>query len=53
MAGFYTFNRVAEILDISRPTLLAMIRKNEIIAIKIGKTWRIPKEEIERLKKGE
>jgi DNA (cytosine-5)-methyltransferase 1 len=40
--SFYTVDEVAEILKISRRTVLKLIYEKKIKAIKIGNRWRIP-----------
>lgn len=47
---FYTTEEVAKMLRVSMQTVQNWLRSGEIRGIKIGKQWRIPKEEIENLK---
>lgn len=49
----YTTKEVAEILKLNIETIKRMARDGRIKAVKLGKQWRIPEEEVERLKKGE
>lgn len=49
----YTAKEVAEILRCNPVTILRKIHKGEIKAIKFGKGWKISKEELERIKRGE
>ena len=44
---------VAEELQISVYTIKEWIKKGKIKAVKVGRFWRIPEEELERLKMGE
>jgi len=47
---FYTMEEFAELFKISLPTVKRWIKAGKIRAIKVGRTVRIPKEEISRLK---
>lgn len=53
MKEFYTVKEVAEILGFKERALRNWIDRKKIKAVKILGGWRIPKEELERLKKGE
>ena len=44
---------VALELDVSIYTLKDWIRKNKVKAVKVVGQWRIPQEEVDRLRKGE
>ena len=45
----YTVNEFAEALGVSRLTISRRIKSGVIEAVKIGKTWRIPRTELERI----
>lgn len=45
----YTREIVAEIFDISLPTLDRMIKSGKLEAVRIGRSVRIPKTEVERV----
>mgnify|MGYP001440906607 CR=1 FL=1 len=47
---FYTTEEVAKMFRVSMQTVQNWLRSGEIQGIKIGKQWRIPKEEIDNLK---
>lgn len=49
----YTTKEAAQIFKCNVETIRRMIRKGEIKTIKIGNDYRIPEEEVERLKRGE
>lgn len=42
---YLKFNEVCEILRVTRPTLLKLIKSGEVKAVKVGKTWRFKKED--------
>lgn len=46
---FYTVQEVAELLKIHKSTVFAMIRGGKLKAIRIGRLWRVKKEELERM----
>lgn len=46
-----SINDVAKAFGLSRNTIINMIGKKKIKAIKYGKQWRISEEEYERMKK--
>lgn len=45
--------QAAEIFSVTKRTIFRWIENGQIKAIKIGRTVRIPDEEIDRLKRGE
>ena len=47
-----TIYQVAKELNVHWQTVRNMILRNEIVAVKIGKQWRISEEELNRIKKG-
>lgn len=49
---FYTIDQVAEMLNLSPTTVRRMIDRNEIRAIKIGRSVRIPKKAMDELASG-
>ena len=49
----YTTKEVAEILKYKHETIRKKCKSGEIKAVKIGKSYRISEEELERLKIGE
>lgn len=49
----YTTKEVAEILKYKHETVRKKCKNGEIKAVKIGKSYRISEEELERLKRGE
>lgn len=53
MKEFYRIKEVAEILNFKERAVRRWVVEKEIKAIKIFGEWRIPAEELERLKKGE
>lgn len=46
-------SEVAEILRVSRATVLKLIKSGQLRAIKVGKQWRIPEEALKALVGGE
>ena len=50
MPKYYTVKEVAEIMKVSEKTVRNWIKWGRIKAIKIGRQWRIPAEEIDNLK---
>ncbi len=46
---FLTPNQAAELLQLPRRTVLELCRRGELGARKLGRTWRIPREGIERV----
>ena len=46
----YTIQEVAKILKLSQQTIVRMIKRGELYAIKVAHRWRIPKEEIDDAK---
>jgi len=49
---FITVDEIAEYLRISRMTVVRMIEKGELPALKIGRQWRIQKEDFEKWIRG-
>ena len=49
---FYTVKEVSSIIGISITSIYEWIRSGRIAAVKIGKFWRISKEELERIVQG-
>lgn len=41
MPDFYTPNQIADMLQLSRDTIMRLIDRGELPAAKIGKQWRI------------
>jgi excisionase family DNA binding protein len=52
MADFITTTEAAERLGITRQTLSLYLRQGKLRAVKLGKEWRIPRHEFERLLAG-
>ncbi len=46
---FLTPNQAAELLQLPRRTVLELCRRGELGARKLGRTWRIPRQAIERV----
>ena len=49
----YTIKEVAEIFNCHIETVRRSIAKGKIKAFKIGNEWRVSKEEVERIMRGE
>lgn len=49
----YRIKDVAHILGFTERAVREWVRTNKIKAVKIMSEWRIPEEEVERLKRGE
>ena len=49
----YKVTQVADIFNVSRQTVISWIEKGVIKAVKPMREYRIPKEEVERLKKND
>ena len=49
----YKLKDVAHILNVHYNTVYRLVQSGKIKAILVGKVWRVPEEEIQRLKKGE
>ena len=47
MGEIYTVVQTAEYLKISSKTVRKLIHLNKLVATKVGKAWRIPKDEID------
>ena len=48
---FYTIEEVAEILSLSTQTIRKLIKSKKLEAIRLGKSYRIPFESLQKLKK--
>ena len=48
---FWTVDELAELLRVSRRTIIRMLEDEEIYAIKVRRQWRIPSSEVEKLSK--
>lgn len=48
----YSLEQVAKILNVHRNTVYNMVMREQLKAVKVGKQWRVPEEEIERIKEG-
>ncbi len=46
---FYTVEEMAQYLKISEQTIRAWIRARKVSAVKLGRSWRIPRPEVERV----
>lgn len=46
---FYSINEFAEALGVSRLTVSRRIRNGIIQAVKVGKNWRIPRSELNKI----
>lgn len=53
MAEFYTATEFMKIINCSKPTILKLLKNKQLKGIKVGKNWRIPKSELERMQRGE
>lgn len=49
---FYTVAEVAGIFRISKMTVYRMVNSGEVRSIEVGRTIRIPAEEVSRLRRG-
>ena len=47
----YTVKEVADTLRVNQMTVFRALNKRKIAGIKIGTTWRISEEELERIKR--
>jgi len=47
---FYKVSEIARMLNMSKATAYRWVKSKKIMAIRIGKTIRIPKSEIERVR---
>ena len=47
---FYTIEEVAEILSLSTQTIRKLIKSKKLEAIRLGKSYRIPFESLQKLK---
>lgn len=50
---FYTVKEVAERLRVSLKTIYRMVERDEIRAIRLGDVYRIPRESLDTLLRGE
>ena len=48
----WTVKEAADYFKVKQVTFIRRINRGKVKAIKIGSAWRIPDEEIERIKKG-
>lgn len=48
-SDYYSIQEFAEALGVSRLTISRRIKSGIISAVKIGKTWRIPKSELKEI----
>jgi excisionase family DNA binding protein len=53
MADFITTTEAAKRLGITRQTLSLYLRQGKLRGVKLGKEWRIPRQEFERLLEGQ
>lgn len=53
MKEYYTIKEFAEIFGVTERTVRQWIKEEKVNFIKIVGSWRISKEEVEKLKKGE
>lgn len=53
MQELFSIKQVAEMLGFKERAVRQWVKDGKIKAIKVFSEWRIPKEELERLKKGE
>jgi len=49
---YLTINEFAEIIGVSRSTVISWIKSGRIVAYSVNGRWRIPYSEVERLLKG-
>ena len=52
MTKLYRTGKVAEILGVNRVTVIRWIKQGKIKAVRVGKEYRIPEDEVKRLLKG-
>jgi len=45
---FFSVKEVAKILKVGRTTIHARIKRGELLAVKVGRVWIIPREELVR-----
>jgi excisionase family DNA binding protein len=45
--------RFADLADLSRSHVYALIKSGELRAVRVGTSWRIPRAELDRLVRGE
>lgn len=53
MQKLYRIKEVAKIIGYSERTIRQWIKDGKVKAVKIMSEWRIPEDEVERLKRGE
>lgn len=46
---FYTADELAEYLKVSPQTVRAWIRAGQVHAVKLGRAWRVPVDEVRRV----
>lgn len=46
----FSLQETAEILDLSYQTILSLVKKGYLVAVRHGSQWRVNKDEIERFK---
>lgn len=46
---FYTAEELAEYLKVSPQTVRAWVREKKVRAVKLGRAWRIPVDEVRRV----
>lgn len=49
VARHYTVIELADLLNVSKEYIYRLVWKEQIRAVKIGKMWRIPEDEVERI----
>ena len=47
MEQLYTLDQVAELLQVSRRTVLRFIERGELVGVKVGRAWRFTKEDLQ------
>ncbi len=52
METFFTVSQIAKAMQVSEDTVREWLRTKRLGGIKVGRTWRIPETEIQRLKSG-
>lgn len=52
MEMFFTVSQVARAMQVSEETVREWLRAKRLGGVKVGRTWRIPEAEIQRLKTG-
>lgn len=49
MATYYTPEELARVLRVSSESVRAWLRRGEIKGLRLGRLWRVPRDEAERL----